>query len=69
MLNSSPEQLTEWHRFFLEPKNATHRQYEALRAYFVEGVTSKEAAKKLGAVTVISHDFWSVLLLKSISWK
>ena len=25
-------------RFFLEPANATHRQYEALRAYFVEGL-------------------------------
>jgi transposase-like protein len=32
----------------LEPANATHRQYEALRAYFVEGVASKEAARRFG---------------------
>jgi len=61
MLNSSPEQLTEWHRFFLEAKNATHRQYEALRAYFVEGVTSKEAAKRFGytegSFRVLVHQF------------
>jgi transposase len=61
MLNSSPEQLTEWHRFFLEPKNATHRQYEALRAYFVEGVASKEAAKRFGytegSFRVLVHQF------------
>jgi len=61
MLNSSPEQLTEWRRFFLEPKNATHRQYEALRAYFVEGVTSKEAARRFGytegSFRVLVHQF------------
>ncbi|MGH9891580.1 MAG: hypothetical protein ACREA0_06285 [bacterium] len=33
---------------FLEPKNATHRQYEALRAYFVEEVPSREAAARFG---------------------
>jgi hypothetical protein len=31
-------------RFFLQPANPTHRIYEALRAYFVEGLSSKEAA-------------------------
>lgn len=35
-------------RFFLEPTNATHRQYEALRAYFVEGLSSTEAAERFG---------------------
>jgi hypothetical protein len=35
-------------RFFLEPANAVHRQYEALRAYFVEGVPSAEAARRFG---------------------
>ena len=35
-------------RFFLEPSNPTQRQYEALRAYFVEGVTSAEAATRFG---------------------
>jgi hypothetical protein len=33
---------------FLEPRNATHRQYEALRAYFVERVPSQEAARRFG---------------------
>lgn len=33
---------------FLEPSNATHRQYEALRAYFVEGLPSAEAARRFG---------------------
>jgi hypothetical protein len=27
-------------RLFLEPSNSTHRQYEALRAYFVDGLPS-----------------------------
>jgi len=61
MLINSPERLTEWHRFFLEPANATHRQYEALRAYFVEGGTSKEAAKRFGytegSFRVLVHQF------------
>lgn len=61
MLINSPERLTEWRRFFLEPTNATHRQYEALRAYFVEGVTSKEAAKRFGytegSFRVLVHQF------------
>ena len=61
MLNSSSEELTEWSRFFLEPKNATHRQYEALRAYFVEGVASKEAARRFGytdgSFRVLVHQF------------
>jgi transposase len=35
-------------RIFLEPANATHRQYEALRAYFVEGVSAAEAAERFG---------------------
>jgi len=35
-------------RVFLEPANPTHRQYEALRAYFAEGVASAEAAKRFG---------------------
>lgn len=35
-------------RRFLEPQNATHRQYEALRAYFVEGLDSTEVAERFG---------------------
>ena len=48
MLTSKPKHLTNMASFFLEPKNATHRQYEALRSYFVEGLTSAEAAFKFG---------------------
>ena len=33
---------------FLEPKNANQRQYEALRAYFVEGLSSQKAAERFG---------------------
>ena len=35
-------------RCFLEPSNSTHRQYEALRAFFVDGVPSAEAAARFG---------------------
>lgn len=35
-------------KFFLEPSNPTHRQYEALRAYFVEGLAPAEVAKRFG---------------------
>lgn len=47
--------------FFLEPKNATHRQYEALRAYFVENLPSVEVARRLGyspgSFRVLTHQF------------
>ena len=35
-------------RVFLEPSNSTHRQYEALRAYFVDGLHSAETAARFG---------------------
>src|SRR3954454_15933395 len=35
-------------RRFLEPSNSTHRQYEALRAFFVDRLPSAEAAKRFG---------------------
>ena len=38
-------------KVFLEPKNATHRQYEALRAYFVDEVPSQEVAVAFGYTT------------------
>lgn len=48
-------------RFFLEPVNALHRQYEALRAYFVDGLSSKQAAQRFGytpgAFRVLCHQF------------
>jgi hypothetical protein len=36
-MESSPDPLTEESRFFLEPASPAQRQYEALRAYFLEG--------------------------------
>lgn len=35
-------------RVFLEPANSTHRQYEALRSYFVDGLPSAETAARFG---------------------
>lgn len=35
-------------RVFLEPSNSTHRQYEALRAYFVDQLPSAEVARRFG---------------------
>jgi len=48
-------------RFFLEPSNATHRQYEALRAYYVEKVSAADAAERFGytpgSLRVLAHKF------------
>jgi transposase len=61
MLNSSLNKITRMAGFFLHPSNATHRQYEALRAYFVEGLSSKEAARRFGytegSFRVLAHAF------------
>jgi len=61
MSNSEPKKLTDLSRVFLEPSNAAHRQYEALRAYFVEGVSSSEAARRFGytegSFRVLCHQF------------
>ena len=47
--------------FFLSPENPLHRQYEALRCYFVEDVPSQEAARRFdyspGAFRVLCHEF------------
>lgn len=48
MSNSPSENLTQYARYFRKPQNATHRQYEALRAYFVEGLPSGETARRFG---------------------
>ena len=48
-------------RFFLEPSSARQRQYEALRAVFVEGFSQKEAAARFGysydAFRQLVHEF------------
>jgi hypothetical protein len=33
---------------FLVPQNSTHRQYEALRAYFVDHLSGPEVAQRFG---------------------
>ena len=47
--------------FFLSPEGPLHRQYEALRAYFVEQLPSAEAARRFsyspGAFRVLCHQF------------
>ena len=47
-MESSPDVLTPESRFFLEPASSAQRQYEALRAYFVEGVSSAEVSRRFG---------------------
>src|SRR5438552_2863952 len=55
------KKLTDLSRVFLEPTSATHRQYEALRAYFVDGVPSAVAAELFGytpgSFRVLCHEF------------
>jgi hypothetical protein len=45
---SSANPLTPLAERFLQPTNATHRQYEALRAYFVDGLPGPEVAARFG---------------------
>src|SRR5437016_11753271 len=58
---SAPYSITECRRFFEQPATPRQRQYEALRAYFIEGVASAEAARRFGyspgAFRVLCHDF------------
>jgi hypothetical protein len=53
--------LTDPRRFFLEPKPPKQRQYEALRAFYVEGRPSQEVARAFGystgAFRVLCHAF------------
>src|SRR5277367_2354796 len=53
--------LTDHARFFLAPDNPLHRQYEALRAFFVERLPSHEVARRFGysrgAFRVLCHEF------------
>jgi len=57
----APYTITECWRFFEEPATPRQRQYEALRAFFVEEMTSAEAAQRFGyspgAFRVLCHAF------------
>jgi hypothetical protein len=47
MINHEDE-LTPEQKFFLSPEKPLHRQYEALRAYFVEELPSDEVSERFG---------------------
>ena len=55
------DELTELAQAFLCPACPTQRQYEALRAYFVEGLSGAEAAARFGytegSFRVLVHEF------------
>jgi transposase len=61
MYNSKSEKLTKMARLFLQPSNTTHRQYEALRAFFVDGLSGKQVANRFGytegSFRVLVHQF------------
>jgi Transposase DDE domain len=62
----APIDLTECRRFFAEPATPRQRQYEALRAFFLDRLTSAEVARQFGyspgAFRVLCHDFRRGLL-------
>lgn len=57
----APKELSALRRFFLEPRLPKHRQYEALRAYLVEGRPAPEVARSFGyslnSFHVLCHHF------------
>src|SRR3954454_25378415 len=61
MFTGSAKELTDLARAFTVPADATHRRDEALRAYFVEGLSGAEAARRLGytpgSFRVLVHQF------------
>ena len=60
MADNSRDRLTLASRF-LEPANPTQRQYEALRAFFVDQIPSAEAAARFGytpgSFRILVHEF------------
>jgi hypothetical protein len=58
---STRKDLTSLAKHFLKPTNATQRQYEALRAYVVEGLPGPEVAERFGytygSFRVLVHHF------------
>ena len=61
MSKNPSQELTDLADAFLVPRNTTHRQYEALRAYFVDRLPSAEAARRFGytpgSFRVLCHQF------------
>src|SRR6266702_3386322 len=58
---SAANTLTDYAQRFLLPQNSTHRLYEALRAFFVDKLPSREAARRFGysprSFRVLVHRF------------
>ena len=56
-----PKDLSQCRHFFVTPASAKQRQYEALRAFFVEGRPSRDVARAFGYSTgsfqVLCHHF------------
>src|SRR3990170_5880374 len=61
MFKSAMRKITDLAQAFLQPKNSTHRQYEALRAFFVERLPSAQAAARFGyspgSFRILCHQF------------
>ena len=61
MIIGQPKDIIELRRFFLQPASPKQRQYEALRAYFVEGHPAPKVASSFGYSTgafhVLCHHF------------
>ncbi len=61
VVNGSGNKLTDLADEFLLPSNPTHRQYEALRTFFVDRAPSAEAAERFGytpgSFRVLCHEF------------
>jgi len=57
----APRDLRQCQQLFLQPRSPKHRQYEALRAFFVEGRPSAEVARAFGytpaSFQVMCHHF------------
>src|SRR3972149_1376426 len=57
----APKSISTCKRFFLEPRSPKQRQYEALRAYFAEELSSAKAARAFaytpGSFQVMCHRF------------
>lgn len=61
MVKCIGNKLTNLAKVFFEPSTPAHRQYEALRAFFVERLPAREAAQRFGysygSFRVLCHEF------------
>jgi hypothetical protein len=61
VLIGAPYSLTDCRRFFAKPATARQRQYEALRAFYLDDLPSADVARRFGysagAFRVLCHAF------------